>query len=63
MIARERAAGAIRAVHSRRQPDDEQARLAVAEWRDRLAVVARVPFSHQIEKGGEARAAPASGVK
>jgi hypothetical protein len=56
MVARERAAGAIGAMLSRRQPDDEKAVARTSERRDRTAVVVRVLGPDGVEVTRQARA-------
>ena len=55
--------GANRVRHLERAGFGIAASAANGERRDRLAVVGRLPFPHQIEKGREARTAPATGIE
>ena len=63
MISREGPPGSIGAVQARRQTDDYQARGGITKRRNRPAVVIRLPQLHRIQKCGQSRATPASGVK
>ncbi len=59
MIAGERAAGAVGAVHSGRQSHDEQACPRVAEWRDRPCVIVGMVAPDLVKKPGQPRAGAA----
>ena len=59
MVAGERAAARVGAVHPRREPDDDEPRRRIAERRHRLAPVRRVVGRDGVEKLREPRAAPA----
>ncbi len=63
MIAGEGPPGAIRPVHARREPDDEQAVASAAEGGDRAAVIVRVMFPDLIEEVRKARAEPANRIE
>ncbi len=63
MVARERPARAVGAMHTRRQTDDQQPGLAVAERRHGLAVVVRVAIVDLVEERREARARPTGAVE
>jgi hypothetical protein len=63
MIAGKRPTGAIGAVLSRRQSNDQQLGVGVAERGNRPAEVAGLVQAHGIEKSAQARAAPAHGIK
>ncbi len=62
VIAGERPAAGVRAVHSRREPDDHERGVGGAERRHRSAEVARIRLVHAIEERREPRAAAAIGV-
>jgi hypothetical protein len=53
MIAGERAAGAVRSMHTGRKADDDQARIGVAEGRYRFAHIVGMQLPHRIKKSGE----------
>jgi hypothetical protein len=59
VIAGERPAGPVRAVHPRREADHEQPVAHAAEGRDRPAVVVGVGGADRVEVTREARAEPA----
>jgi len=63
MISGKRPTRTIRTMHTGREPDDEEACLAVAEWRNRFAVVIRVTTSDVIEERRQPRARTAVPVE
>ena len=63
MVARERSAAAVRSVKTRRQPDDDQSRLRIAERRDWCAVVVRIFLATCDEKARETRAIRAGAIE
>ena len=62
VIAGERPAARVRAVHPRREPDDHERGVGGAERRHRPAEVARIRRAHAIEERREPGAAAAVGV-
>src|SRR5207244_12288611 len=62
MLAGERAAARVRAVHARRESDDDKPRCRIAERWHRLAPVRRVIGGHGVEKLRKPRAASTRGV-
>ena len=63
MVAGERAAGGVRAVHARREPDDDEGGVDGAERRDRTAEVAGIAaFRTSSRNECESCAAPARGI-
>ena len=63
MVARERSSSAVRAVHARRQSNNQETRFAVAERRHRFAVVIRVALVDVVEELREPRAGAAGCVE
>src|SRR5271157_3911615 len=59
MVAGKRPSRSIRAMHARRETDDEQPRVGITEGRHRLAEVIGLLVMHPIEKSGKSGTAPA----
>ena len=59
IIAGEWPAGAIGAVHARRQADNQQPRLRITEGRDRTGVVVGMALANAGEELGQSRAGDA----
>ena len=63
MIASERAPAGVRSVKARREPDDEQSRLRIAERRDWRAVVVGIFLATCDEKARETRPIRAGAIE
>jgi hypothetical protein len=59
MIAGERSSGAIRPMHTRGEPNDQQTRMRIAERCNRARMVVRVLGTHRIQVFSQTRTAAA----
>ncbi len=63
MVARERPAAAVGAMHAGRETYNQEARIRLAERRHRATMVVRVTFLNLIQERGKPRASPTLQIK